>query len=105
MAGVEGGGGMTIDVHIERLVLDGLSPMTDTRTVRGALRLELTRLLQTGGLSDEIRTGGALPHLRGDAIRVQPAALPRRLGEQVAGSVHGAIGGSDTPRAGEKGRY
>ena len=95
---------MTIDVHIERLVLDGLSPMADPRAVRSALGRELTRLLQTGGLSDELRTGGALPHLRGDAIRVQPAALPQRLGEQVAGSVHGAIGGSGTHRAGERGR-
>ncbi|HEX6773750.1 MAG TPA: hypothetical protein VF126_17075 [Acidobacteriaceae bacterium] len=96
---------MTIDVRIERLVLDGLPSMADTHAVRGALGRELTRLLQTGGLSDELRTGGALPHLRGDAIHVQPAALPQRFGEQVAGSVHGAIGGCGTPRAREKGRY
>jgi hypothetical protein len=96
---------MTIDVHIQRLVLDGMPPMADTRAVRSALRRELVRLLQTGGLSDEIRIGGALPHLRGDAIHVQPAALPQRFGEQVAGAVHGAIGGSGTHRAGERGRY
>jgi hypothetical protein len=100
VAGAEGGGGMTIDVHIERLVLDGMPAMADTRAVRSALRRELARLLQTGRLSDAIRIGGALPHLRSDPIHVQPAAPPQRFGGQVAEAVHGAIGNA----MGERGR-
>jgi hypothetical protein len=96
---------MTINLHIERLVLDGMPAMADTRAVRSALRSELVRLLQIGGLSDEIRIGGALPHLRSDPIYVQPAAPPQRFAEQVAGAVHGAIGASGTHRVGERGRY
>jgi hypothetical protein len=96
---------MTVNLHIERLVLDGMPAMADTRAVRSALRSELVRLLQIGGLSDEIRIGGALPHLRSDPIYVQPAAPPQRFAEQVAGAVHGAIGASGTHRVGERGRY
>jgi hypothetical protein len=82
-----------IRLRIERLILDGL-PVSGGQgpLVRAAVESELARLIADGGLSRELRSGGAVPGLRGADIRVDQASPPAGLGKQIAGAVYGGIG-------------
>ncbi|HSZ02858.1 MAG TPA: hypothetical protein VK788_25410 [Terriglobales bacterium] len=82
---------MKIHLHIERLVLEGVS-VDQPRVLRAAVEQELAGRLQHGGLSQELRSGGALPSVRGGAIELGHGAGPLRLGTQIAGAVYSGIG-------------
>ncbi|MGB2604280.1 MAG: hypothetical protein WBC78_11850 [Candidatus Sulfotelmatobacter sp.] len=82
---------MKIHLHIERLVLEGV-PVDQPRVLRAAVEQELAGRLKHGGLSQEIRSGGALPSVRGGAIELGHGAGPVRLGTQIAGAVYRGIG-------------
>jgi hypothetical protein len=82
---------MSINVHIERLVLEGI-PAHETPGVRKSLEAELTRLLREGGLSRELIRGGALPDVPATAIRVGRDRNAHRFGAQIAHSVYRGIG-------------
>ena len=86
---------MRIEVHIERLVLEGL-PVTpgERPRVRAAVEAELARLLSTGGLNREIATGGAVPRIDAPQINLAARAQPDAIGRAVARSVHSGIRGS-----------
>lgn len=64
---------MNIQVHIERLVLEGL-PVTSLQgpLIQQAVEKELARLLTAHGLADELRRGCAMPRMRAG-----PAACER----------------------------
>ncbi len=83
---------MKITVHIERVVLDGV-PVEHPRILRNALERELTQRLRAGGLSAELKTGGAVPHVVGGAIDVGHHQSSARLGTQIGGAVYRGIGG------------
>jgi hypothetical protein len=85
---------MKIQVHIERLILDGL-PMEKRHgpLVRAAVEKELTRLLTVHGLGHEWQSGGAVPKVRASGIQLSNETQPTRLGQQIAGSVYSGIGG------------
>jgi len=80
---------MKINLHIERLVLEGL-PVTAGQAplVQSAVQQELTRLLGFGGIAPQLMTGGAMPYARGGAVRFGGEASSRQLGTQIAQSVH-----------------
>jgi hypothetical protein len=84
---------MRINVHIERLILDGL-PVTSAQGphVQGALEKELARLLAIGGLSDELRDGITVPRLRAGALQLARDDGPARLGQGIARAVREGIG-------------
>jgi hypothetical protein len=84
---------MTVRVHIDRLVLDGfaLSPV-ESRHVRAAVETELTRLLADGGLSDELRSGGAMPSVVAGRFEPSAGGSAAQLGAAIAQSVHGGLG-------------
>ena len=82
---------MKIHLHIERLVLEGV-PVDQPRVLRAAVEQELTGRLKHGGLSQKLRSGGALPSVRGGAIELGHGAGPVRLGTQIAGAVYSGIG-------------
>lgn len=86
---------MRIDLHIERLVLDGL-PVTNSQgpQLRIAIERELTRLLALHGLTDELRGGIAVPRVRAGEIRFRKSSDPLSLGRSVARAVHEGIGNS-----------
>ncbi len=90
---------MNIELHIERLVLDGL-PIEHSQgpLVQAAVEAELTRLLAENGLASQLQSGGALPHLNANAIQLPPGGRPAQLGQQIAQSVYGGM--SNAPRAG-----
>jgi len=84
---------MNINLHIERLVLDGVNIAPGQRhLVQAAVATELTRLLTAGGLSQALTGGGALHRVSANAIQLNSGAGPVDLGRQIAGSVYGGIG-------------
>ena len=87
---------MNINVHIERLVLDGL-PITRSQgtIVQAAVEAELARLIAAGELKADLLGGGARPYASADAIQLTSDNDPTRLGQQIARSVYGGIGRSD----------
>lgn len=84
---------MKVNVHVERLVLDGL-PVTGAQgaKVQDAVAKELTRLLGAGGLSHEFRAGGAVPEVRTHGFEVARENHPIGIGRQIARAVYGGIG-------------
>jgi hypothetical protein len=87
---------MKIEVHIERLVLDGL-PVTSAEgpRLRAAVEGELARMLAAGGLNRELSAGRALARISAPQISVGPRERPDAIGRAVARSVHAGIGGSE----------
>lgn len=85
---------MHIELHIERLVLDGLSASPRERTLmRASLETELARLLTEQGLAHELSGGGAFPSLGADNIELSPRGDAWQTGEQIARAVYGGLGG------------
>ena len=76
---------MKINLHIERLVLEGL-PLSSAQgpVVQLAVQQELTRLLLSNGIGPGLISGGTMPHAAGGATE----ASPRQMGTQIAQSVH-----------------
>jgi hypothetical protein len=84
---------VTVHVHIERLVLDGLQVPPDQRPiVQAALASELEHLVANYGLEAEALSRravtGAGPRTLGVA-----ASDAARLGQQIAGAVYKDLGG------------
>ena len=93
---------MKINLHIERLVLEGL-PIArhEAAQVRAAIEAELSRLLTLHGLDAQIMSGGRLPSVTPGRMN-----LPRgggdatQLGTRIAEAVYGGFGG-EVKRGGE----
>ena len=86
---------MKINLHIERLVLEGL-PLERAHgsQVQHAVQQELTRLLGTGGMAPALMSGGAMPRASGGDMSYAKDSSPRQLGTQIAQSVHGGLSSS-----------
>jgi hypothetical protein len=85
---------MKINLHIERLILDGLPAGShQCALIQSAVEKELARLLAGSGLASELMAGGALPRFPANSIQLTNDATPARLGQQIAGAVHSGIGG------------
>lgn len=86
---------MNIQLHIERLVLDGL-PITRSQRplVQAAVEAELARLLAADGLSPIVVAGGVLPRVPAGDIQLTKDDDPGSLGQQIARAVYRGIGGS-----------
>ena len=83
---------MTIRLHIERLVLDGL-PLEAAHgpAVQAAVEAELRRLLAEGGLAPDLRQGGALAYARGADLHLSPTPVPDALGRQIGTAIHQSL--------------
>ena len=83
---------MNINLHIERLILDGL-PITHSQgpLVRAAVEAELARLVTENGLAAGLQTGLAVPSVRADAIQLTSGNSPWQIGTQIAASVYSGI--------------
>jgi hypothetical protein len=83
---------MSVRLHIDRLVLDGLDvPHRSRAALRIAMEREIARLVTEGGLSPTLVRGGALPSLV--APQIEAAGTPAQLGAAIAGAVYGGLGG------------
>jgi len=84
---------MNVNVHIERLVLEGVDVASEQRgALHAAVETELVRLLTQGGLASHLSGGGATPRIDGGAISVPGGRKPAQLGRQIAAAVYGGIG-------------
>jgi hypothetical protein len=84
---------MNINLHIERLILDGLAIESGQGAlVKAMLEAELSRLIEAHGLSASLQAGGALPGLRASAVELQAEKNPAQIGAQIARAVYGSIG-------------
>ena len=81
---------MRIQLHIDRLVLDGL-PVDWASGPAVKAAVELTRLLSKGSLATELASGIAVPALRGGSINVADKVKPTALGRDIAGAVYRGI--------------
>ncbi len=76
---------MSIRVHIDRLVLEGLPIGThEGPLVQAAVEAELARLMAEQTLA---LTGGATARAHAPEIRIGEDTSPARLGRAIAGSV------------------
>lgn len=83
---------MNINLHIERLVLDGINIDPHQRPLlQAALQTELTRLLTERGVSSSLAQGVAMPRLSTADMHLT-GTNPTQLGWQIAQSVYGGIG-------------
>lgn len=84
---------MTVRLHIERLVLDGVDVAGEQRyLLQAALQAELARLLGQGALAPEVARGGATARLVAPAIALAGDTSGADAGRQIAGAVYGGIG-------------
>jgi hypothetical protein len=85
---------MDVNLHIERLILDGLSiPPVQQELLQAAVEAELARLLGSEGLAPQLLGGGALARVPGGSIQLAGDGDATRLGQQIAQAVYGGIGG------------
>lgn len=83
---------MNINLHIERLILDGVPFEARNRALlQTAVEAELMRLFTENNIASNWQTGGAMPDMRADAIQLTPQNTPAQLGRQIAGSIYGGI--------------
>jgi hypothetical protein len=84
---------MNINLHIERLILDGL-PIANGQgpLVQAAVEAELGRLLGAEGLHPSLQSGIAVPSVRADAVSLNAGSNPTQIGQQIARAVYGGIG-------------
>lgn len=84
---------MNINLHIERLILDGVNIQPDQRhLLQSSVETELTRLFTNGGLSPSLAGGIALPHIATNSISSTGNNDPVQLGQHIAQSLYGGIG-------------
>jgi hypothetical protein len=83
---------MKMNVHIERLILEGLPVGSDEGSrVRAAVIAEMQRLIGIHGISPELRSGGMVPAIRADAMQISKKGSPGQLGTQIARAVYGGL--------------
>jgi hypothetical protein len=84
---------VSIHVHIERLILNGITlPRCVRAAFREALQDELGHLLAEGGLSPKLQGGTALPRISAPGIQIGAPSSPGDMGRQVARAVYAGIG-------------
>jgi hypothetical protein len=83
---------VNINLHIERLVLDGVNIAPGQGDLlQTNLTAELTRLINNGGLAENLVEGLASSRLPTSDIQLT-SNKPVELGQKIAQSVYGGIG-------------
>ena len=80
---------VTVHVHIERLVLDGLHVPPDQRPLlEAAVEAEFARRLAAGDPTSGVLSGGAFARLATPTIHLPAHHDAAMLGRQIASAVH-----------------
>lgn len=88
-----GNGRVNIELHIERLILDGFSlTRNEGGLVQQAVEAELARLLAGAGLSPTLKAGAAPAYALGGVTQLGSGINPTDLGQQIAQSVYRGLG-------------
>ncbi len=84
---------MSITIHIERLILDGVSvPQRQRPHLQASIEEELARLLAADGLAAHLQSSGMLSRVSGGELQLQVKDDPVQLGRQIAQAVYRGIG-------------
>lgn len=84
---------MNIQLHIERLILDGVDLSPGQRhLLQTGVEMELTRLLGEGGLATQLMAGGAQARIVSPSISLDGGVGTAEFGQQIAGAVYAGIG-------------
>ncbi len=84
---------MNINLHIERLILDGLPFESRQRAaLQAEIELELARLLTENGIAANWQSGGGVSSVRADAIQLTAESSSAEISRQIAGSIYRGIG-------------
>jgi hypothetical protein len=82
---------MSINLHIDKLVLDGLPVGShESSVVQAAVEAELARLVWEGRFAEEFGADRSVPLVRPGTIAV-PAGDPDRLGGQIGRTIFAGI--------------
>ncbi len=83
---------MNIHLHIEKIVMDGLSlgPL-DHHQVKAAVEAELGALLVSQGLGEKLQNSGEISYMSGNRIEQQASQSPRTFGQHIAQSIYGGF--------------
>ncbi len=80
---------MNINLHIERLVLEGLPLHRSERgIVEAAVMAELTNLLTTSGTPETWQENIIVPHVNAAEMQLHQPSTPNQIGQQIAQSVY-----------------
>ena len=83
---------MNINLHIERLILDGIAMQPGQYyLLQASVQTELTRLLTEGRLGTELSGGSVQAHIASPAIQLAGGQGASELGKQIARSVYAGI--------------
>lgn len=83
---------MNINLHIDRVVLDGLRlDDAQQKVLQATIEYELLGLIKDQGLGGELIGGGARPSVAADGIQLQRGYSSMQLGRQIAQSVYGGL--------------
>ena len=83
---------MNINLHIERLVLDGVSVEPHQRAeLKAAVEAELGRLLVSNEIGPGVQLSNSIRAVKGGLIAIDMHRKPFVLGQQIAQSVYGGI--------------
>ena len=91
----------SIELHIEELVLHGLSP-GDRYRIADAVELELSRLLAEPGFLSSIIAGDEIVRVDGGTFAAARGAKPAAIGVQIAQAVYGGLSQYPTPGTGRR---
>ena len=84
---------MNINLHIERLVLDGISLEPYQRAdLKAAVESELSRLLVSNGLGSGVQSNNSYRSISGGSISIENTQRPTSLGQQIGSAVYRGIG-------------
>lgn len=87
---------MNINLHIERLLLDGVHIAPNQRhLLQASIEAELTRLLTQGGVAASMNQGLAVPKISAANLQLTSRTNPTQLGQQIAASVYSGIGNNN----------
>lgn len=79
---------MSINLHIERLVLDGLDfNATGREQLSGAVQRELTQLLTNQGLPSNVNRLNKQRTIQGGSIELGYRKQPNTIGQQIGRSI------------------
>lgn len=83
---------MKVNLHIDKLVLDGVGVEPHQRAdLKAAVEAELTAALTRNGIGSGLQGGGSLRSVRAGSITVGEQNEPGRLGRQIGQAVYGGI--------------
>lgn len=86
---------MNIQLHIERLILDGVGDFDfpERHLLETAVAAELARLLKMRGLDGGVGNGRALATLTAPAITLAENQPVQVVGQEIGRAVYGAVNG------------